>query len=93
MSSSDYQKIKLSKIKLVIDYLKDSIWRWIDGNRLTSNMIHKFALERIRYDKYRKCAYLNIRDNGNVKIELTNCKNERQPYICKYSKNFYIYLF
>ena len=53
-------------------------------------MINKFDLNKIDYDEYRKCAYLNIRDNGNNKIELTNCNNERQPYVCKYSNLFFI---
>jgi hypothetical protein len=40
-------------------------------------------------DNYRKCAYLLIRDNGDVNIELTNCNTEKQPYICKYSNKNY----
>ncbi len=40
----------------------------------------------MRDDPYRKCSYLNLRDNGDVNIELSNCFNEKQPYICKYSK-------
>lgn len=47
-------------------------------------MITKFELDKKRYDEYRKCAYLNLRDNGVVNIELTNCNNGRQPYVCKY---------
>lgn len=47
-------------------------------------MIDQFSLSKIREDAYRKCSYLNLRDDGNVNIELTNCNNEKQPYICKY---------
>ncbi len=49
-----------------------------------NDFIQKLSLNKIAYDKYRKCAYLNLRDNGDAKIELTNCNNEKQPYICKY---------
>ena len=49
-------------------------------------MIDQFSLSKIREDAYRKCSYLNLRDDGNVNIELTNCNNEKQPYICKYGK-------
>ena len=52
---------------------------------MSREQIEKFSLDKINYDKYRKCAYLNLRDNGDVKIELSNCNNEKQPYICKYS--------
>jgi hypothetical protein len=50
-----------------------------------SDYLHeRLSLEKIKADSYRKCSYLNLRDNGEIKIELTNCVNEKQPYICKY---------
>lgn len=50
--------------------------------------IKNFQLDRIKEDQYRKCAYLNVRDNGDIQIELSNCNYDKQPYICKYSKLF-----
>ncbi len=44
----------------------------------------RFSLDETKLDPYRKCAYLNLRDNGEIKVELSNCINEKQPYICKY---------
>ena len=62
------------------------MWKWLNGVNLTDEMMNKFSLEEIKEDSYRICSYLNLRDNGNIKIELTNCKYEKQNYICKYGK-------
>jgi hypothetical protein len=51
---------------------------------ISDYLYEKLSLEKIKADSYRKCSYLNLRDNGEIKIELTNCVNEKQPYICKY---------
>lgn len=71
---------------------KDSQWNWIDGYNVSQEVIDYFSLAKLKEDQYRKCTYLNIRDDGNVKIELTNCQNEKQPYICKYGKLFEIFV-
>lgn len=43
-------------------------------------------LVRPSNDKYRRCAYLNVRDNGDLIIEWANCINDQHNYICKYGK-------
>ena len=53
---------------------------------VSSDFISKYELDYLRGDQYKRCAYLNLRDNGDNKIDLTNCYNDRHPYICKYSK-------
>ena len=40
-------------------------------------------------DHFRQCAYLNLRDNGDVTVGLLSCQNqnEKDPYLCKYGKS------
>ena len=39
-------------------------------------------------DQFRQCAYLNLRDDGDVTVGLLSCQNqnEKDPYLCKYGK-------
>jgi hypothetical protein len=67
----------------------NSAWRWINGKNLSNDLFFNTSLNTIVHDSYRKCAYLNLRDDGNVKIELTNCNHDTLPYICKYGERFH----
>jgi hypothetical protein len=71
----------------------NSLWKSINGQNVSLDFIQKYQLDRARADQYRKCGYLNLRDDGDIKIEVTNCINEKHPYVCKYSKNLYLIFF
>lgn len=53
---------------------------------VSSEFIERYELDQVRGDEYRKCGFISLRDNGDTRIDLTNCVNDKHPYICKYSK-------
>ena len=67
--------------------VQDSAWQWLNGVNLSESLMERFGMEKARSDSYRRCAYLNLRDNGEVKIEATNCGDEKHPFICKYGES------
>ena len=62
----------------------DTTLKWINGMDFNNPDLE--ILVRPSNDKYRRCAYLNVRDNGDLIIEWANCINDQHNYICKYGK-------
>lgn len=76
-----------------------STWKWLNDMNLTDTffmpnytnatsrplLAQLPLLEKRQIDYiYRPCAYLYIRGNGDINIDIDNCERDQKPYICKY---------
>ncbi|CAF0777204.1 unnamed protein product [Brachionus calyciflorus] len=77
------QSGKYFEQKYWIGLTYNSTWKWLNGMALNDSRIESL-IYRPHNDVYRQCSYLNVRDNGEMIIELANCRNDQHNYICKY---------
>ena len=82
-------------------------WQWLNGFNLndsfllnpneTTNKVNLPILRKSPIDYlYWPCGYINLRGNGDINIDNSNCDRDHKPYICKYGIyflfNFYFIL-
>ncbi|RNA23936.1 hypothetical protein BpHYR1_042882 [Brachionus plicatilis] len=76
------QSGKYYEQKYWIGLVYNTTLKWINGMDFKNTDLED--LVKPSNDKYRRCAYLNVRDNGDLIIEWANCINDQHNYICKY---------